>query len=253
MHNLKPKKHLGQHFLKDQHIAWQIVEQLSATDQDMVVEIGPGKGILTDVLVKKYTQLKVVELDREAVQLLSRRFKPDSIEIIHEDVLKWDLKKNLKADTFFIGNLPYNISSPFFFRLLQHIEYVKEGVFMIQKEVAERICASKGNKIYGILSVLLGAYFQREYLFSVPPDVFHPPPRVMSGVIKLTRKQPSPSLDFPKLKKLVKAAFNQRRKRLKNALKTLSISDFEQKEQLLQLRAEQLAIEDFILMANYFD
>ena len=124
---------------------------------------------------------------------------------------------------------------------------------MIQKEVAERICASKGNKIYGILSVLLGAYFQREYLFSVPPDVFHPPPRVMSGVIKLTRKQPSPSLDFPKLKKLVKAAFNQRRKRLKNALKTLSISDFEQKEQLLQLRAEQLAIEDFILMANYFD
>lgn len=251
MHNLKPKKYLGQHFLKDQHIAAKIVDQLSVPNMGEVIEIGPGEGVLTALLLDKYPQLKVVEVDGDAVKALEKRFDKNHLKIIHEDVLRWNMEKDLETDAYFIGNLPYNISSPFFFKLLENLPFIKEGVFMIQKEVAERICANKGNKTYGILSVLLGAYFECNYLFSVPPSVFRPPPRVMSGVLKLTRKTNSPDIHFPTLKKLVKTAFGQRRKTLRNALKSLKLTDFEGKEGILKLRAEQLGVEDFVRICEF--
>ena len=253
MHNLKPKKYLGQHFLQDLHIATQIVAQLSASPSDDVIEIGPGEGVLTNILFERYPQLKVIEVDGDAVETLQKRFGKDKLEIIHQDVLKWEMEKILDKDTYFIGNLPYNISSPFFFKLLENPDFVKEGVFMIQKEVAERICAKKGNKTYGILSVLLGTYFECSYLFSVPPAVFRPPPKVMSGVLKLKRKTVSPKVQFAMLKKVVKTAFGQRRKTLRNALKSLKLTDFEGKEELLKLRAEQLGVEEFVRICEFVE
>ncbi|RMG29651.1 MAG: ribosomal RNA small subunit methyltransferase A [Bacteroidetes bacterium] len=253
MRNLRPKKHLGQHFLKDPAIADRIVAQLSAGPEEEVVEIGPGEGILTAGLLARYPRLKMVEVDDAAVGLLRRRFELAEGQLIHADVLKWDWQSGLQPDSYLIGNLPYNISSPFFFRLLEHLPLVRQGVFMVQQEVAARICAAHGSKTYGILSVLLGACFERHYLFDVPPSAFRPPPRVMSAVLRLERKPGLPGVQPDKLKQLVKMAFNQRRKQLKNALKGLVIPDFEGKEKLLQLRAEQLSVADFIWLARQLE
>lgn len=250
MDNLKPKKYLGQHFLKDQGIAQRIVDQLSAGPTDEVVEIGPGQGVLTAYLMARYPRLQCVEVDDEAVAYLAQRFTQPALNVIHQDVLTWKVAESLQPDAFFIGNLPYNISSPFFFKLMEVLPYVKEGVFMVQKEVAQRICADKGSKTYGILSVLLGAYFERRYLFSVPPGAFRPPPKVMSGVLKLERKANLPEVSASALKHLVKTAFNQRRKTLRNALKSIPLQEFEQKEAWLQLRAEQLGVEAFLKLAE---
>ncbi|MEO0468703.1 MAG: 16S rRNA (adenine(1518)-N(6)/adenine(1519)-N(6))-dimethyltransferase RsmA [Bacteroidota bacterium] len=250
MHNLKPKKYLGQHFLTDQNTALRIVEALTAGAEAEVVEIGPGQGVLTTHLYQKYPRFSVVEVDPDAVAYLEKAFANPPLSIIHQDVLKWQPKDHLSPDSFFIGNLPYNISSPFFFHMLDNLTYIKEGVFMIQKEVAERICAEKGKKIYGILSVLMGAYFDLSYEFSVPPSVFRPPPKVMSGVIRIVRKDAFPEVPFSSLKRVVKAGFNQRRKTLRNALKSLPLADFPEKEFYFTQRAEQLSVDDFVKIAG---
>ncbi|MEL6842902.1 MAG: 16S rRNA (adenine(1518)-N(6)/adenine(1519)-N(6))-dimethyltransferase RsmA [Bacteroidota bacterium] len=253
MDNLKPKKHLGQHFLKEPTVAQRIANSLKARPEQQVVEIGPGQGVLTDLLWPQYPHLQLVEVDPEAVAWLSQHYGENGPRIVHQDILKWKPQDHLQPDAAFIGNLPYNISSPIFFTLLDNLEYVQQGVFMIQKEVAERICANEGSKTYGILSVLLGAYFERSYEFSVPPHVFRPPPKVQSGVIRLVRKEALPTVAFSKLKRLVKAAFNQRRKTLRNALKSVPMQEFPDQEVILKLRAEQLPIEKFVELANYME
>lgn len=231
-------------------MAAQIAACLQAKPEDQVVEIGPGQGILTDCLWPQYPRLQLVEVDADAVAWLTQHFGEDGPQIIHQDILKWQPETHLQVDAFFIGNLPYNISSPIFFSLLEHLPFVKEGVFMIQKEVAERICAPEGSKTYGILSVLLGAYFHRSYEFSVPPEVFRPPPKVMSGVMRLSRKTDLPTVPFAVLKRVVKQAFGQRRKTLRNGLKGLDFVDFPEKEQWLKMRAEQLSVEQFVYLAE---
>jgi 16S rRNA (adenine1518-N6/adenine1519-N6)-dimethyltransferase len=252
MHNLKPKKHLGQHFLRDKNVAQRIADCLQAEAGDQVVEIGPGQGILTDCLWPRYPRLQLVEVDPDAVSWLTQHYGEDGPRIVQQDILQWKPAEHLEPDACFIGNLPYNISSPIFFALLDHLSYVKEGVFMIQKEVAQRICASEGSKTYGILSVLLGAYFERTYEFSVPPGVFRPPPKVVSGVLRLERKEELPGLTFPLLKKVVKKAFNQRRKTLRNALKGLAFEDFEEKDEWMTKRAEQLSVAQFVRLSQHF-
>lgn len=251
MEKLSPKKHLGQHFLTDKQLAQKIVRTLQATPDSVVAEIGPGMGVLTQYLLPLYPQLRVVEVDPDAVNYLKSTFPELSERIIFQDVLKWNPAATLLPDSFLIGNLPYNISSPIFFHIIENRKYVKEGVFMIQKEVAERICAAKGNKTYGILSVLLQYYFDIKYEFSVPPSVFSPPPKVMSAVIRMVRKdRPEEEVDFSVLKNVVKTAFNQRRKTLRNALKPLVFESFEGDEHLYTLRAEALGIPEFITLAK---
>lgn len=221
---------------------------LQAPSDASVIEIGPGQGVLTALMMVKYSALKVVEVDPDAVSWLRTHLSED-LPIIHQDVLKWKPEADIPIESYFIGNLPYNISSPFFFFLLENLAYVSEGVFMIQKEVADRICAPPGNKTYGILSILLGAYFEREYAFTVPPSVFYPPPKVQSGVIRLVKKENLPDVPFADLKKVVKTAFNQRRKTLRNALKSLDFSAMEEWEEWSSLRAENLDIDAFLKLA----
>ncbi|MEZ4848237.1 MAG: 16S rRNA (adenine(1518)-N(6)/adenine(1519)-N(6))-dimethyltransferase RsmA [Bacteroidia bacterium] len=250
MHNLKPKKHLGQHFLTDPGYAKRIVDMLKAPEDAPVFEIGPGQGVLTEFLIQQYSRLALIEVDPDAVQWLRSHFAKQNPQIIHTDVLKWNMEEDIDAPAYLIGNLPYNISSPIFFQILENRNLVKEGVFMIQKEVAERIAADPGSKTYGILSVLLGVYFDIEYGFSVPPSVFRPPPKVVSGVIRITRRDEEEVVPFRNLKIVVKTAFNQRRKTLRNALKSLDFQDFLQKEEMLKMRAEQLSKEDFLVLAQ---
>ncbi len=252
MRNLNPKKHLGQHFLTDTGIAQRITELLRAEPADVVIEIGPGKGVLSQYLMPKYPLFQMVEVDEDAVAYMKANFAAHNPKLIHEDFLKWNISATIPPDSFFIGNLPYNISSPIFFRFLEHLPFIQEGVFMIQKEVARRICSPPGSKEYGILSVLLGAYFDLEYCISVAPGAFFPPPKVQSAVIRMTRKSEPPEVEFSKLKAVVKTAFNQRRKTLRNALKALNLADFEGKEDLYTQRAEQLSVEDFIRLSQAF-
>ncbi len=247
MHNLKPKKYLGQHFLTDQGAAQRIVDLLAADGSDPVVEIGPGQGVLTFRLMERFSQLTLVEVDPEAIAWLHANLPEPQPRLLHRDVLKWQPSETLEGPAAFVGNLPYNISSPFFFLLLGQLDYVAEGVFMIQKEVADRICAGPGSKTYGILSVLLGAYFHCVYAFSVPPEAFRPPPKVMSGVIRLQPRETRPEVSFPALKRVVKTAFQQRRKTLRNALKSLPL---DLPESLGSQRAEQLEIEVFVDLAR---
>ncbi|MEO1450034.1 MAG: 16S rRNA (adenine(1518)-N(6)/adenine(1519)-N(6))-dimethyltransferase RsmA [Bacteroidota bacterium] len=252
MAKLRPKKHLGQHFLRDQRAAARIVEALSVPPETPVAEIGPGEGVLTHRLRERYPALQVVEIDPDAVTALKRDFA-DRLTIVHQDVLTWDMSQGLRQNGALIGNLPYNISSPFFFHMLAHHLAVREGVFMIQKEVAKRICADPGSKIYGLLSVLIGAYYERQYLFDVPPGAFRPPPKVMSGVIRLERKAVLPKIDFDVLRKLTKAAFGQRRKTLRNALKAIPLDDHPDWTDIAPQRAEQLPVETFLDLAKFWE
>lgn len=251
MDKLTPKKHLGQHFLTDKQLAQKIVRCLAAAATDTVVEIGPGMGILTQFLIELYPKLKLVEIDGSAIAYLQQHFGEHCPEIIHTDVLAWQPSAHLPPDSFLIGNLPYNISSPIFFHLLENRNYVQRGVFMVQKEVAERICAGKGSKTYGILSVLMQYFYDLKYEFHVPPQVFSPPPKVMSGVFSMQRKKMTEDLPFSQFKHVVKTAFGQRRKTLHNALKPLKFADFEGKEKLMSLRAEQLEVADFVQLTQH--
>ena len=242
---VKPKKKLGQHFLTDQNIARKIVDNLGADVPD-ILEIGPGMGVLTQYLLERKQQnVHVVEIDTESVEYLKRHF-PGLSDIWAEDFLKADVAAHFSGNFSIIGNFPYNISSQIFFRLLEFRNRVPETVCMIQKEVAERIAAPHGAKVYGILSVLLQAYFDIEYLFTVSEGVFNPPPKVKSAVVRLSRnKVDQLPCNEQLLKKVVKAAFNQRRKMLRNSLKELCAT---LPEQYAQKRPEQLSVSDFIAL-----
>ncbi len=244
---VKPKKHLGQHFLTDENIARKIIESLTETGN--LVEVGPGKGVLSKYLIQKpELNTYLVETDEESVEYLGEHYPDFTERIISADFLKYPLEDIFGEEKFnIIGNFPYNISSQIFFKVLNYRSQITEVVGMIQKEVAERIAAKSGNKTYGILSVLLQAYFDIEYLFTVKEGVFFPPPKVKSAVIRLKRNNIK-ALDCNEESffKVVKAGFNQRRKTLRNALKAF---DFEMNEELVELlskRAEQLEIEDFV-------
>jgi 16S rRNA (adenine1518-N6/adenine1519-N6)-dimethyltransferase len=253
MRSVKPKKHLGQHFLKDEFIAENIVNSLNEHRlYSEVLEVGPGMGMLTKYLLKKGFHLKVVEIDKESVEYLKKNlfFNPECI--LEADFLKMDIDPLFEGKSFgLIGNFPYNISSQIFFKVLEHKNKIPEVVGMLQKEVAERICANHGNKTYGILSVFLQAYYKVEYLFTVHEDVFIPPPKVKSAVIRLKRNDVK-QLDCDEILffKIVKAGFHTRRKTLRNALKSLNLPEEITKEEIFNKRAEQLSVKDFVLLTN---
>lgn len=243
--SVRAKKHLGQHFLKDENIARQIVEALSWKNYNEVLEIGPGMGVLTQFLVKEEKPISVVEIDSESVEYLAQHYP--ELKIYSEDFLKMDISKNFENRSLSImGNFPYNISSQIVFKVIENRMQVPEMVGMFQKEVAERICSKEGSKVYGILSVLTQAFYKAEYLFTVSENVFNPPPKVKSGVIRLTRYREKLDVDDKLFFTVVKTAFNQRRKTLRNALKSLDMIPKEVDDVTLNLRAEQLSVEDFI-------
>ena len=238
---VRPKKHLGQHFLIDPNIARKIAGLLS-DDKKIICELGPGTGMLTKFLLEneKINQLKLVEIDEESVEFLKDNFDDTRIEIVQSDFLKTDLTKLFPDPFMLIGNFPYNISSQIFFKVLENKNLVNEVVCMIQKEVAERIASPPGNKTYGILSVLLQSWYNIEYCFTVNENVFVPPPKVKSAVIKLSRIESNQFIgDERFFFKVVKTGFSQRRKTLKNALKPLLPKDTS-KIKYLDKRAEQL-------------
>ena len=243
---VKPKKKLGQHFLTDQNIARKIVGTLGADIPD-VLEIGPGMGVLTQYLLKR-TELNVnvVEIDQESVEYLKQNF-PELTNIWPEDFLKTDISARFPGKFSVIGNFPYNISSQIFFRILEFRNQIPETVCMIQKEVAERIAAPHGSKVYGILSVILQAFYDIEYLFTVSESVFNPPPKVKSAVVRLKRNQVEKlPCDEQLFVAIVKAAFNQRRKMLRNSLKNLCE---ELPYSFAEKRPEQLSVKDFIILS----
>jgi len=250
---VRPKKFLGQHFLKDQNIAAKIVDALVLlSSKNFVLEIGPGTGVLTKLLREKpEVDLHLAEIDRESVAYLKEHYPDLSDKITEGDFLKMNLSDLTNERIHIIGNFPYNISSQIFFKVLEQRNQVTQVVCMLQKEVADRIAEKEGSKTYGILSVLLQAFYTIEYLFKVPPGVFFPPPKVMSAVIRLTRNDRvqlpcSESLFF----KVVKQAFQNRRKTLRNALKPLNLPAEISALATLDLRAEQLSVEEFILLTQ---
>lgn len=245
MTEVKAKKFLGQHFLTDEKIAERIVESLSP-ETNHVLEIGPGMGVLTKYLIKKEElDFHVVEIDRESVAYLHDHYP--TLDVIEGDFLQYDLT-SLFQDTFsIIGNFPYNISSQILFKVFDNRDKVTEVVGMFQKEVAERVAAGPGSKTYGILSVLLSAFYSIEYLFTVNENVFNPPPKVKSAVIRLKRNDVKGLECDEKLFTLVvKAGFNQRRKTLRNALRQLNMPLDKISEEILAKRAEQLSVAQFI-------
>lgn len=249
MDNVRAKKHLGQHFLKDLNIARNIVHALSGhKNYTSILEIGPGMGVLTDFLLDHNSQeLYLIDIDQESIHYLNEKYPNLDSRIIHGDFLRVDLSKFFSEPFAIIGNFPYNISSQIFFKILEHKDQVPEIVGMLQKEVAERIASGPGNKQYGILSVLLQAYYDIEYLFTVEPEVFNPPPKVRSAVIRLKRNQKeSLGCDEVLFKRLVKQGFQNRRKTLRNALKAINLPEEVVKMDLLDKRAEQLSVDDFI-------
>lgn len=243
--SVRAKKHLGQHFLRDENIAQKIVDSLTWNNYEQVLEIGPGMGVLTKYLYDVKRPVSVVEIDTESVEYLQKNYP--GLKIYSEDFLRMKLFEQFGGKSLaIIGNFPYNISSQIVFKIIEDRVQIPEMVGMFQKEVAERICAKEGSKIYGILSVLTQAYFHAEYLFTVDENVFSPPPKVKSGVIRLERLEKEPDVDPKLFFTLVKTAFNQRRKTLRNALKSLQISQHDIDGNLLNLRAEQLSVRQFI-------
>lgn len=261
MDYVNAKKGLGQHFLKDKNIAQKIVESLRLEKSSSVLEIGPGMGILTGFLLsRKELSLAVIEIDPAAIEYLRVHYTQLGDSIIRGDILKYPIRSLFKGPFSVIGNLPYNISSQIFFRILAFRNEIPEVVCMVQKEVAQRISASSGNRVYGILSVLLQAFYRIEYLFTVSEQVFIPPPKVKSAVIRMTRNDRQQlECDENLFFQVVKTAFNQRRKILSNALKSLMVSHIQDSKgdpgkvipvNLAGKRAEQLTVEDFIILTK---
>ncbi len=249
MTKVSPKKHLGQHFLVDQNIAVKIVEQLTLHHgvKD-VLEIGAGMGVLTQYLLQhpEYTT-SVVDIDRESIAYLREHFPALGERIISADFLKTDLSQLFSGPFAIIGNFPYNISSQIFFKVLQHRDQIPEVVCMIQKEVAERLAAPPGSKTYGILSVLLQAFYAIEYKFTVSEQVFHPKPKVKSGVISLLRNEVKELGCNEKLFfSVVKLSFGTRRKTLRNSLRTFNLPPEVTADAIFDKRAEQLSVQDFV-------
>jgi len=247
MKNVRAKKHLGQHFLNDEQIAFNITNLLNNGTEN-VVEIGPGMGVLTQFLIKKDFATEVVEIDTESVFYL--RLNYPELNIHKGDFLQLNLQEKYPYNFSLIGNFPYNISSQILFKVFENRDQIPEIVGMFQKEVAERVVCKKGKK-RGLLSVFLQAFYDIEYCFTVNENVFTPPPKVKSGVIKLVRNSRK---EFPcdenKFKQVVKAGFNQKRKTLRNALKPFTLGNESELQDLLNLRAEQLSVDDFIQLTN---
>ncbi len=238
------KKSLGQHFLKDENICKQIVAELQKNTLQQLLEVGPGGGALTKYLLPlNDIDFKAVELDAEKVNYLEATYPAIRGKLIHHSIL--DMDAPFENEFTVVGNFPYNISSQILFKILDWKEQVPIVIGMFQKEVAERVASKPGNKIYGIISILIQAFYDVEYLFDVPPESFNPPPKVMSGVIKLERRKTRYEVKSEKVfVQLVKASFNQRRKTLRNATKSLFDDDV-MKDEIFNKRAEQLSVGDF--------
>lgn len=250
--HVKPKKHLGQHFLTDDNIARKIVDSLTLTRQ--VLEIGAGTGILTKYLMPLAGNLKIIEIDRESVDFLHQAFPEIRSNLIEADFLKHDLKSVFDDEFAIIGNFPYNISSQIFFRIIQNRQAIPEVVGMIQKEVAERLAAPPGNKTYGILSVILGAFYDIEYLFTVSENVFNPPPKVKSAVVRLKRKSNfALECNETLFVQVVKTAFNQRRKTIRNSIRSLIPKESTLSDEVFTKRPEQLDVDEFVSLTNLIE
>lgn len=264
---VKPKKFLGQHFLKDLSIAKDIADTVDVCPDLPILEVGPGMGVLTQFIMQKNRPVKVVELDYESVAYLRENFPALEDNIIEDDFLKLNLEKLFDGKPFVLtGNYPYNISSQIFFKMLDYKDLIPCCTGMIQKEVAERIAAGPGSKTYGILSVLIQAWYHVDYLFTVHEHVFNPPPKVKSAVIRMTRNATeSLGCDEALFKKIVKTCFNQRRKTLRNSIKPLFAEADQRRQQkgeavkdhsvflqneIFNKRPEQLSVADFIALTN---
>ena len=256
---VKAKKALGQHFLQDLNIAEKIASTIDEANlpegakqwgQLPVVEVGPGMGVLSQFLIKTGREVKAVELDTESVEFLKKVFP--HLDVVEGDFLRMNLDELFPGEFTLIGNYPYNISSQIFFKVLDYREKIPVVAGMLQKEVAERICSKPGSKVYGILSVLLQAWYDCEYLFDVPPGVFSPPPKVTSGVIRLTRNSRKElGCDEKLFKNIVKTSFGQRRKTLRNSLAGIIPPGSPLlQDPILALRPERLSVEDFIRLAK---
>ena len=253
MKSVKPKKFLGQHFLKDLAVARQIADTVDACPGLPLLEVGPGMGVLTQFLLKKERPLKVVEVDYESVAYLRENYPELEDNIIEDDFLKMHLERLFDGQPFVLtGNYPYNISSQIFFKMLDYKDLIPCCTGMIQKEVAERIAAAPGSKTYGILSVLIQAWYSVEYLFTVHEHVFNPPPKVKSAVIRMTRNETQALGCNEKLfKQIVKTTFNQRRKTLRNSIKPILGKDSPlTQDTLFDKRPEQLSVAQFIALTN---
>lgn len=251
---MKAKKSFGQHFLNSDRIAEQIVNSLLLTDEtSQVLEVGPGRGMLTRFLIEQPARLLVVEADQEMVLYLNKYFPQLKNQIVNADFLKVPLDKVMDGQPFsLIGNFPYNISSQIVFKMLEYRELIPEMVGMFQKEVAERIIAPPGDKVYGIISVLTQAHYTGKYLFTVDKSKFNPPPRVQSAVIRLQRREKSLIEPLYELlfSKIVKQAFGQRRKMMRNTMKSFLKDDPILQEESFKRRPEQLSVEDFVELTH---
>lgn len=259
---VRAKKFLGQHFLKDEGVAEKISNTLDLTHTQAVLEIGPGTGVLTKYLLTQPIDLTVIELDRDSIAYLKNDFKTANItisgkpfSIIEADFLKYDLSELFPGKQFAItGNFPYNISSQILFKTLENRHRIPEFSGMFQKEVAKRICEKPGNKTYGILSVLTQAFYEAEYLFTVKPNVFSPPPKVDSGVLKLTRKENfTLGCDEKLFFKVVKTGFQQRRKTLRNSLKSFNLVPEIKEMSIFNQRPEQLSVKSFVELTQIIE
>jgi 16S rRNA (adenine1518-N6/adenine1519-N6)-dimethyltransferase len=252
MKSVKAKKKLGQHFLKDKLIAKKIVDFLQFENYSKVLEIGSGMGVLTEFLVKKKINLKLVEIDSDSVKYLQVKFPELKDKIFESDFLKLDLTKIFKNTPFaIIGNFPYNISTQIIFKVIDSRDHIPFLIGMFQKEVAERICEPPGSKRYGIPSVLVQLFYDTQYLLSVPPQVFSPPPKVQSAVIQISRRKDySLKCDEKLLFKIVKLSFQQRRKTLRNSLKIMKLPDLLREDTIFDMRPEKLSGKDFIKLTK---
>lgn len=258
MKQVRPKKNLGQHFLTDLSIAKRIADTVDACPDIPVLEVGPGMGVMTQYLVEKPRSFKVVEIDRESVAYLNEHFPKLRENILGEDFLRMELQQVFDGQQFVLtGNYPYDISSQIFFKMLDNRDLIPCCTGMIQREVALRMASQPGNKQYGILSVLIQAWYDVEYLFTVEPSVFNPPPKVQSAVIRMTRNKVSKlGCNEDLFKRVVKTTFNQRRKMLRVSLKQMLPADspfFNEYSSALIKRPEQLSIQQFIDLTNWLE
>ena len=249
--SVRPKKHLGQHFLTDLNIAQNIAGALTGLGYKDVLEVGPGMGVLTQYLLQTDYTIHAVEVDEESIDYLQDNYPKLKSNLVCGDFLKSDLVNQFPSPLAIIGNFPYNISSQILFKTIENRERIPEFVGMFQKEVAERICEPPGSKAYGILSVLTQSFYETEYLFNVNRFVFNPPPKVASAVLRLRRKE-NIKLDCDERLyfRVVKTAFQQRRKTLRNSLKTFSLPANLKEDTIFGQRPEQLGVSDFVRITN---
>lgn len=250
MKTVNPKKKFGQNFLKDISVANQIVSLISVEKTKTIIEVGPGMGILTKEILKiDKINKKFIELDIECCHYLLNNFSEIKKDLINDDFLKFDIKKYIHPVTI-IGNFPYNISSQILFKVFENKEIIYEMIGMFQYEVAERICSNKGTKKYGILSVLIQAFFSVELLIKIKPESFNPPPKVTSAVIRIRKVRDNIDCDEILFKQIIKSAFNQRRKTLRNSLKSFKKIENIKEHSIFDKRAEELDVDDYIFLTN---